>query len=148
MDELNKYMQKENKEAENIELVQQNIQFLDQRDYESMRKNYSENFKAFIGSSNKPIGFDEGIPLFKKFHIAFPDYSHHVENIFASGDYVAVQFLFSAIHKNEFQNIAPTNKKIEYKGIQIYEIRNNKIETIYAVEDNLSMMTQLGLELK
>ena len=148
VDELNKYKLKETKEAENIELVKQNIQFLDQGDYESMRKNYSENFKAFIGSSSKSISFDEGVPLFKKFHAAFPDYSHYVENIFASGDYVVVQFLFSAIHKNEFQNIAPTNKKIEYKGIQIYKIKNNKIEILYAVEDNLSLMTQLGFKLK
>ncbi|MBN2174978.1 MAG: ester cyclase [Bacteroidales bacterium] len=148
MDELNKYQQKEVIEAQNIELVKQTIHFLDIEDYGSMRKNNSEDFKVFIGSSDKPISFDEGIPLFKMLHYAFPDYSHHIENIFASGDYVAVQFLFSAVHKNQFQNIPPTNKKIEYKGIQIYRIRNNKIETIHAIEDNLTLMNQLGLELK
>ena len=41
-----------------------------------------------------------------------------------------------------------TGNKIEYKGIFIFKIADGKIAELWGMEDDLTMMTQLGLELK
>ena len=56
--------------------------------------------------------------------------------------------LLTGTHKSEFQGIAPTNNKITYKGIQVYKIEGDELVSVYAVDDDLTMLTQLGLELK
>lgn len=35
-----------------------------------------------------------------------------------------------------------------YEGIQIFQFSNDKVTNFWAVEDELGLMTQLGLELK
>ena len=101
-----------------------------------------------MGSSNEPISFEDFVPLHKMFYTAFPDYTHNIKNIFASDNYVVVQFDISATHKGEFQGVPPSNEKVVYKAIQICEIIDNKLKTVYAMDDDLSLMMQLGMELK
>ncbi len=85
------------------------------------------------------------IPLF---YGAFPDYAHTIDDIFAKGDKVVARMTFTGTHKNEFQGIPPTGNTIEYTGIQIWKIMNGKIAEAWDQEDTLTMMMQLGMELK
>ena len=145
--ELAVYKQKEVMETKNIELAKKSLKYLDTSDYDSLSMICTENFKVYLNTNMEPMYLNDFKPLHKMFYTAFPDYSHKIENVFASGDYVVFQVLLSGTHKNEFQGIAPTNKKIEYKGIQIIQIKEGKLEAVYAVDDNLTMMTQIGFEL-
>jgi len=147
-DRLKSYQLKEITELKNIELAKRFIEFLDSSDYDSMKKIFSNDFKLYWGSTNEPLSLEDFIPLHKMFYTAFPDYKHSIEGIFASGNYVVARILLTATHKNDFQGIAPTNKKIAYKSIQIYEIQKDKLKTAHAVEDEMTMMQQLGMELK
>jgi len=146
--ELNKYQLKAAQEAKNMDFTKELLKFLDTSDYDALRMICAEDWKLYLGSSEEPMSLQDFIPLHKMFYTAFPDYSHTIENIFASRDYVVVKVLLTATHKNEFQGIAPTNKKIAYRGIQIYEFKGDRLNTVHAVDDDLTMMTQLGMELK
>jgi predicted ester cyclase len=42
----------------------------------------------------------------------------------------------------------PTGKRFSYKGIQIFQFADDKVTHFWAVEDELGLMTQLGLQLK
>jgi predicted ester cyclase len=42
----------------------------------------------------------------------------------------------------------PSGEKFKYKGIQIVQFANSKVTNFWAVEDELGLMTQLGLELR
>jgi predicted ester cyclase len=44
--------------------------------------------------------------------------------------------------------IESTGNKIEYKGIFILKMTDGRISELWGIEDDLTMMTQLGLELK
>ena len=147
-EELESLKAKKELEEKNIELVKQQIKIFDQQDYDSFRNLFAEDFKLFMGSSKESVNFEDGVELVKMFYSGFPDYSHGIENIFASNDFVVVQLLFTGTHRNSFLDIPPTNNKIEYKGIIIYSIEDAKIKEMHAVEDDLTMLTQLGLELK
>ena len=143
--ELNAFKQKEAIENNNIELARKSLKFLDTSDLDSVRLISTEDFKIYLNTKEKPMYIDDFKPMHKMFYSAFPDYSHKIINIFASGDYVIAQVLLSGTQKNEFLGIAPTNNKIEYKGIQILKFEEGKLAEVHVVDDDLTMMTQLGL---
>lgn len=146
--ELMNYKAKEARETKNIELARKLIKILDTSDYEAMKMIFAEDFKFYWGSSDEPISFQDFIPVHKMFYSAFPDYTHTIEDIFTSGNYVVARIFLTATHKNEFQGIPPTHNKIAYKSIMILEIREDKVKNAYVVEDEMTMMQQLGMELK
>ena len=66
----------------------------------------------------------------------------------ADDDKVVVRIDYSGTHKETFHGIEPSGKKFFYKGIHILQLSNNKAINWWIVEDQLGMMTQLGMELK
>ena len=44
--------------------------------------------------------------------------------------------------------MSPTGEKFRYKGIQVIQFADGKVINFWGVEDELALMTQLGLELK
>lgn len=145
---LNQYQEKEALEVRNIDFAKKILKAIDNSNYDSLKIIFANDWKLYMGSSNEPMNFEDFVPLHKMFYTALPDYTHIIKNIFASGNYVVLQVDLTATHKGEFQGIPPSNKKIVYKAIQIYEIVDNKLKTVYAMDDELSLMTQLGMELK
>jgi len=91
----------------------------------------------------------KGVAAFQKSVLelskAFPDAQWKVEEIIAEGNKVVVRQKFTGTHKNQFQNIAPTNKIVSVDGIAIYEIQNGKIIHSQVQTDRLGFLQQLGV---
>jgi len=66
----------------------------------------------------------------------------------AEGDKVAVKLTQHGTQKAQFEEIAPTNAKVTKSAIHIMTIVNGKIKEWWAIEDDLGLMLQLGMELK
>jgi predicted ester cyclase len=147
-EEIMDYKAREAREAKNIELARKLIKILDTSDYDAMKMIFAEDFNLYWGSSNEPISLKDFIPLHKMFYSAFPDYTHTIEDIFVSENVIVLRILLTATHKNEFQGIHPTHNKIAYKSIQILEIHEGRVKSAYVIEDEMTMMEQLGMELK
>ena len=77
--------------------------------------------------------------------VAFPDVKFTVEDQIAEGDKVVTRVSFTATHKGEFRDIAPTGKKVKVTGVIIFKITNGKIAETWAEMDALSWMQQLGV---
>ena len=75
---------------------------------------------------------------------AFPDWYETVEDIIAEGDKVWVLLSYTGTHKGEFMGLAPTDKKIESKAVDIYRIVNGKLAEYWNVTDNLNIFKQVG----
>src|SRR5215210_1314250 len=58
---------------------------------------------------------------------SFPDLSITVEDVMAEGDRVAARVVMRGTHRGEFQGIAPTGKRVEVKGIDMFRISEGKI---------------------
>jgi steroid delta-isomerase-like uncharacterized protein len=78
---------------------------------------------------------------------AFPDYTHQVDELVAEGDRVAAKVTYHATHKGEYEGIPATGKAVVYNGAHLFTIANGKIRHAWALEDNLALMTQLGMTL-
>jgi len=147
-EELLKYQQIEAAETSNVEIVKQAYEYLDEQNLEAWRALMSSDCKGYFGSTKEPMNFDDLIPMIHAFYTAFPDYKHISENIFAADDKVVAYMTYTGTHLKKFMELDSTGNKIEYKGIFIFKLADGKITEVYGVEDELTMMTQLGMGLK
>jgi predicted ester cyclase len=63
-----------------------------------------------------------------------------IKDIIASGDKVVVRFTNSGNFVNPFMGIKPTYKKVEWDGIGIYQIKNEKIVEAWFTEDIINTL--------
>lgn len=75
---------------------------------------------------------------------AFPDYHLAIEDMIAEGDKVVIRSALSGTHKGEFMEIAPTDKRITWTGIEIWRIEKEKVVEIWGELNMMAMMQQLG----
>ncbi len=76
---------------------------------------------------------------------AFPDAHWEVTEIIADGNKAVVKQKFTGTHKNQFQNIQPTNRAVSTNGIVTYEFTEDKIIGSEVQTDRLGFLQQLGL---
>ncbi len=75
---------------------------------------------------------------------AFPDYTLQFGDFIVDGSKVVVAVTLSGTQKGPFLGIAPTNKPIHFKFIDIFTIENGKITELSQMWNELSVMKQLG----
>jgi predicted ester cyclase len=151
-EELARFRALEAKKARNIETVRRFYEhldrFLNEDDQKAFMNLWASNSKRFGGSSDESMSIEEMTPFLKAYYTAFPDLKHHLVNILAEDDYVVVQLKYSGTQVGEFMGIRPSRKKIDCKGIHILKVDADKITELHFLDDDLTMFTQLGRELK
>lgn len=147
-EELQKYQAIEILKAANIEVVQRFYKLLDEVNLDAAEALFTGDGEIYYQSMDKPAYFVDMKPLVEIYYTAFPNYKHSIESIFASGDMVVTRITYSGTHKDTFMEIPPTGNYFAYKGIFVFQLRENKIMKMWGVEDELTMMRQLGLELQ
>jgi predicted ester cyclase len=146
-EELAKFKQAELLKTTNIQLAQKFYKYIDEQNFDTLRTIFAPDIKIYYESGD-PVSFNDMEPFIKMFYGAFPDFIHQIDEIYATDDKVVVRLTYTGTHTNDYMEIKPTGNKVKYKGIQIFQFANNKAINFWAVEDELGMMTQLGMELK
>jgi predicted ester cyclase len=146
-EELAKFKQAESIKTTNIELAKKFYRYLDELNFDTLRAICDPSLKIFYESGD-PVSLNDMEPFIKSFYGSFPDYKHEIEDIYANDDKVIVRLAYSGTHTKGYMDIKPTGLKFKYKGIQIFQFTNKKAINFWAIEDELGMMTQLGMELK
>jgi steroid delta-isomerase-like uncharacterized protein len=75
----------------------------------------------------------------------FPDARFTVEDIFASGDQVALRWSMTGTDKGGFRGRPASGKAVTVTGINIERIKGDKIVEHWSSPDNLGMLQQLGM---
>ena len=127
-------------EEANLKTVRSFYEFMDKQDSTSLEKIIDKDFALFFGSSEEPIRYNQIKPLIKEVYVAFPDYKHEIEIIFASGQYVTVKVDHIGTHSNTYMGIKPTGKKVSYKSIFIFTLKNGLITDVHGMEDDLAAL--------
>ena len=82
------------------------------------------------------------------FRRAFPDFRMETVELIAEGDKVAAHFKCSGTHEGEWRGMPPTGRRFEaVDEVYIFTIRDGRLVSATAVEDNLTRAKQLGIEL-
>lgn len=81
----------------------------------------------------------------RNFRKAVPDLQCRIEDLLVVGDKVTARLSFTGTHKGEFLGKAPTGAPIHFMAIDILRIKDGKIVEDWHLEDNLTLMQQLGV---
>ena len=87
----------------------------------------------------------EGVQSFvSQFLLSFPDLQHTVLDMVEEGNQVAVRFQAGGTHTSQWLQFAPTGRSIEYTGLTLARISEDKITEHYTWWDKAGLMEQLG----
>ena len=104
---------------------------------------YAENFIDYNSDSEQ-----QGIEGFKQFlqmvSTAFPDLHIDIKDVLAEGNKVIARLNISGTQTGNLGTFLPSNKKASWTGIDILEIKNNKITGRWSERNLLSLMKQIG----
>ena len=145
-DELARFEQAENLKVLNTDLTKKFYKHLDAVQIDSLEALCAPDIQIHY-QSGEPASFSDMVPFIQMFYDAFPDYTHNIEGMIAADDKVVVRVSFEGTFENAFMELSPNGEKFKYKGVQIFQFTDGKLKTMWIVEDELAMMTQLGLEL-
>ena len=81
--------------------------------------------------------------LERGFATAFPDATYSIDDLLAEDDRVVARVTTRGTHQADFQGFAPTHQRIEFTGIVIYRIAENKIVESWAEMDLMRFIRQL-----
>lgn len=82
------------------------------------------------------------------FRASFPDFRMKIVTLVAEGDTVVGRFQCSGTHRGVWNGAEPTGKRFEdIDEIYIFRVRDGRLSSFVAVEDNLTRLRQLGFEL-
>src|SRR5881397_1889144 len=73
------------------------------------------------------------------------DRTMEIEDLLVSGDKITARLLFTGTHKGEFMGHPATGKPVTFFAIDILRIRGGKIVEAWYLEDNLTLLEQLGV---
>ncbi len=134
-------------ESKNVEAVKRFYGYVDSGKPEALGTLFAPEAKVFYESGD-PVQLDDMIPVIKTFYASFPDFKHVIEDIFEVEDKVVARLSFTGTFRNVFMGFEPDGSVFRYAGVHIFQFSEGRISTVWAVEDELGLMSQLGLELK
>jgi steroid delta-isomerase-like uncharacterized protein len=76
---------------------------------------------------------------------AFPDLHLTLEDIIVEGDRVAVRWTMRGTHQGASLGMPPTGKQFTIPGVSLLYLERGKVVEAWIVQDQLSMLQQLGL---
>ena len=91
---------------------------------------------------------EEHIQAHNVLFTAFPDITHEVNSLVAEADRVVIRVTVAGTHEGEYMGIPPTGNKIKYTGMLEARFSEGKITEVWGVGDMITLMQQLGMELK
>jgi steroid delta-isomerase-like uncharacterized protein len=120
---------------------------LDANDFAAFDEIAAPDCQLFLSGAPGPLSLADLKAVIPLYYTSFPDYSHTIQDVIAAGDKVVVRATASGTHQAEFEGLPATGNSIEYEQIAILRFVDGQLVEGWVVEDNLTMMTQLGLEL-
>ncbi|MBI1257793.1 MAG: ester cyclase [Chloroflexi bacterium] len=75
---------------------------------------------------------------------AYPDVHLTVEDLFLSGNKVAVRWVSRGTHLGAMMGVPPSGNKIEIMGISLFRLENGRVAEEWEGFDTLKMMQQIG----
>ncbi len=130
-------------------LIKEFIQeVINKKRFDLLEKYCSDNFTIHIGTKGevKTLAEFRRVNTESGGGTAFPDFKVNIEDIVAEGDKVVMRYTISATHLGEFMGASPTGKKINWRAIVEYLLKDDKLSEGWLCEDTLSILSQLGIK--
>jgi len=134
-------------ETQNKRIVREIVIAIDEGNPDKFREYVTADFICHFIDTPDPIDVDATIQGIKAFYEAFPDLTHVIDEMIAEANKVAVRFTQHGTHTGDFEGIPGTGRKVVIPAMHTITFVDGKIKEWRLLEDNLGLMTQLGMEL-
>jgi predicted ester cyclase len=74
----------------------------------------------------------------------FPDLTTSIEDMFVSGDKLAVTLVWRGTHTGSYGGVAASGKPVEVRDTAIWHFRDGKVVEILTLQDQFGMLKQIG----
>ena len=74
----------------------------------------------------------------------FPDLTTSIEDMFVSGDKLAVTLMWRGTHTGDYGGIAATGKRVEVRDTAIWHFQGGKVVEILTLQDQFGILKQVG----
>lgn len=108
------------------------------------REALADNFIDKTPPEGRKQGPEGALLASRAFRTAVPDLSCEVEQMIVAGDRVVSHLHFRGHFTGTFGKLKGKGQQVDFIATDIYQIRNNKIIANWHLEDNLTLMKQLG----
>jgi predicted ester cyclase len=75
---------------------------------------------------------------------AFPDLATSIEDMFVSGDKLAVTLIWRGTHAGPYGGVPATGKPVEVRDSAIWHFKDDKVIEILTLQDQFAMLKQIG----
>ncbi len=93
---------------------------------------------------NPPGGPAGQARVAQDFRAAFPDLEFHLDLLIAEADMVAARWTMRGTNTGPWGNVAPTGRKAEFSGVNLFRITDGKIAEIWNHRDDLGLREQMN----
>ena len=76
--------------------------------------------------------------------IGFPDLATSIQDMFVSGDKLAVTLVWRGTHTGPYGGVAATGKPVEVRDTAIWHFRDGKVTEILTLQDQFAILKQIG----
>lgn len=131
----------------NKQVVRDLFAAIDAQDFSQLAELLPEDAIGHMAGADEMLSQEAVLEMIPAAYAAFPDYHHVIEELVAEGDLVAARLRYQGTHENEFEGIPATGISVTYSGMQFFRVIDGVIKEWWLVEDNLSFLSQLGMQL-
>jgi predicted ester cyclase len=105
----------------------------------------AQNFVDRTLPSGRPQGLRGVLEASKNFRAAIPDLRAEIEELLVVNDRAVVRYIFTGHFTGRFKDLKGDGREISFRAVDIYRVQNGQISDNWHLEDNLSLMQQLGV---
>jgi steroid delta-isomerase-like uncharacterized protein len=129
----------------NVELVRASFEAFNSGDLDACVARLAPDLIINLAELSEPLhGRDtwrEGAALFRR---ALPDLHAEIEDIFASGDRVAVRLSMRGTHEGDYLGMPATGRPVSYVSHEFYRVEDGLIAEEWICSDTAGMLRQIG----
>ena len=105
----------------------------------------AQNFVDRTPPSGRPQGLKGVLEASKNFRAAIPDLRAEIEELLVVNDRAVVRYSFTGHFSGSFKDLKGDGREISFRAVDIYRVQDGQISDNWHLEDNLSLMQQLGV---
>ena len=109
---------------------------------EILASDYTGIIPGQPGPIRGPEAFKQMVAVYRG---GFPDVHLTVDDVFATGDRVAVRWVSRGTNSGAMMGMPPTGRAMEVMGISLFQVVDGKVAWEWEGFDTMGMMQQLGL---
>jgi steroid delta-isomerase-like uncharacterized protein len=95
--------------------------------------------------SGRPQGLKGVLEASQNFRAALPDLRAEIEELLIVEDRAVVRYIFTGHFTGSFANLKGDGREIRFRAVDIYRVQNGQISDNWHLEDNLSLLQELGV---